>query len=391
MMAEGWASSSFAWGTRQAREVTVEEVRVEGTAIYDATAQQQADPLFMIPAVTQNGLVLEWASPDLRRNKAVVLPAVKDCGASLTFADLSMRMDQEVVRAALKTCPAALLYAADPLWDDDDFVAAARKANPWMTNRILQNRPVPACHAVPDTWICRVLGLESLPERVFAGKRHAAGKQRAAGKRPVRGAPKWQRWHEAFEIDSDDEAQAQCAYEQGEEGEEGEESEEGEEGDGAGPLEVKEEPDVLDEAEAKEYGELRDHFLVRRPRKRAREHLRKGALQEPRLLEITGNPRRLRQAYRQLERLHAEGRLLEALEKLRAIKAFMFGRTTVPAFLRDADPGDLPSECIDLTGDSDDEGAPGGREVIDLETFIFSTVVLQAEVKPEAGPEERGA
>jgi len=74
-------------------------------------------------AVTQNGLVLYYASNVLKSNKAVVMAAVVQNGQALKYS--AFKNDKEVVLAAVTQYGAALRYASNTLKGDPEVVMVA--------------------------------------------------------------------------------------------------------------------------------------------------------------------------------------------------------------------------------------------------------------------------
>lgn len=83
------------------------------------------DKDFVFACVQQNGLVLHFASADLKNNKTIVLAAVAKRGVALCYASEDLKNDKEVVLAAVKQYGYALLYANVRLRGDKEIVLAA--------------------------------------------------------------------------------------------------------------------------------------------------------------------------------------------------------------------------------------------------------------------------
>eukprot|EP00964_Phaeocystis_antarctica_P051644 scaffold30148_cov56-Phaeocystis_antarctica.AAC.2 len=77
------------------------------------------------PSVQQNGLVLCYASEELRADREVALTAVQQNGFALYHASQALQADREVVLAAVKQDGTALKCASDELWVDREVVLAA--------------------------------------------------------------------------------------------------------------------------------------------------------------------------------------------------------------------------------------------------------------------------
>ena len=60
------------------------------------------DKSFVLEAVKQDGLALEYADESLKKNKSIVLEALKLDGYALKFADESLQKDPDIIKAAKK-------------------------------------------------------------------------------------------------------------------------------------------------------------------------------------------------------------------------------------------------------------------------------------------------
>ena len=85
----------------------------------------------MLAFVEADGLTLEYASPELRSDREFVLAAVKENGLALQYAHTisKLREDRELVLAAVQQNGLALIYAANELQKDREIVLAAAKQN----------------------------------------------------------------------------------------------------------------------------------------------------------------------------------------------------------------------------------------------------------------------
>jgi len=68
---------------------------------------------------------LEYASEELRDDKAVVLTAVLDYGSALKFASERLQNDKDVVLAAVTSYGSAIEYASKELQEDRDIILAS--------------------------------------------------------------------------------------------------------------------------------------------------------------------------------------------------------------------------------------------------------------------------
>ena len=60
------------------------------------------DKSFVLEAVKQDGLALEYADESLQKDKSIVLEAVKQDGVALEYADESLQKDPDIIKAAKK-------------------------------------------------------------------------------------------------------------------------------------------------------------------------------------------------------------------------------------------------------------------------------------------------
>ena len=83
--------------------------------------------------VTQNGLYLQFASPELRNDREIVLAAVNRDGLALRFASPELQGNREIVLAAVNNEGRALEYVSLELRRDRETVLAAIKQNLYST------------------------------------------------------------------------------------------------------------------------------------------------------------------------------------------------------------------------------------------------------------------
>merc|ERR1719263_1983956 len=76
---------------------------------------------FVLAAVENQGIALEYAGPNWRADKDIVLAAVKQEGQALQFASDALRDNEDVVRAALNQNVFAFVHASERLRDRDDI------------------------------------------------------------------------------------------------------------------------------------------------------------------------------------------------------------------------------------------------------------------------------
>ena len=80
----------------------------------DSPPTLQADRAFMLDAVAQNGLVLQYASETLQNDRSLVLAAVTQNGLALQYVCDALREDREIILAAVNQNDEALQYARLP-------------------------------------------------------------------------------------------------------------------------------------------------------------------------------------------------------------------------------------------------------------------------------------
>eukprot|EP00931_Biecheleriopsis_adriatica_P038701 TRINITY_DN22132_c1_g1_i1.p1 TRINITY_DN22132_c1_g1~~TRINITY_DN22132_c1_g1_i1.p1 ORF type:complete len:388 (+),score=49.46 TRINITY_DN22132_c1_g1_i1:43-1164(+) len=75
------------------------------------------------------GLALQFASPEMRSDKATVCKCVQTCAGALLYASETMRSDRAVVLLAVRKNGSALRYASDSLRADREIVFVAVQSN----------------------------------------------------------------------------------------------------------------------------------------------------------------------------------------------------------------------------------------------------------------------
>ena len=89
---------------------------------YNIPDTLKANRQFMAAAVSNNGMKLQCASPELRADRELVLTAVENNGLALHYASAPLRADREVVLAAVKNHAEAIQYADIMLQEDEEIV-----------------------------------------------------------------------------------------------------------------------------------------------------------------------------------------------------------------------------------------------------------------------------
>ena len=88
-------------------------------ALQFASPVLRDDRAIVMVAVKSRGCVLEFASPRLQGDKGIVLAAVSNRGSALKYATERMRGDPEIVLTAMKNDTYAFGYALNPAKVDD--------------------------------------------------------------------------------------------------------------------------------------------------------------------------------------------------------------------------------------------------------------------------------
>ena len=100
------------------REIVMAAVKQDGRALRDANDAFSNDKAVVLAAVTQNGRALSMASESLKADKEVVLAAVTQDGGVLSSASESLKGDIEVVLAAVGESFFAISYASPEIKED---------------------------------------------------------------------------------------------------------------------------------------------------------------------------------------------------------------------------------------------------------------------------------
>jgi len=130
----GMALQFAAVELRGDRDIVIQAVQQEGWALGCAAIELCSDYEVMLEAVRQNGRALGCADPALRADRDIVLAAVRQNGRALGCADAALRADFEVVLEAARQSVAALEYASEDLRSDRSdpvLTPASVRANPF--------------------------------------------------------------------------------------------------------------------------------------------------------------------------------------------------------------------------------------------------------------------
>jgi hypothetical protein len=115
-----------------------ETLRREAEQLLDRVKEYQAGSLtlkenendrsvrtLVYAAVTQNGLALRYASPELKADRIIVLAAVRENGLALDYASPALTADRVIVLAAVEENGLAIQYASEELRNDHIIVYSA--------------------------------------------------------------------------------------------------------------------------------------------------------------------------------------------------------------------------------------------------------------------------
>ena len=89
----------------------------------------KGDYSIMLPNVTRNGLILEIASPELKKNPELVKAAMQENVHALHYADKELKADRDFMLEAVQENVDALWYADEALKADGDFMRKAVQEN----------------------------------------------------------------------------------------------------------------------------------------------------------------------------------------------------------------------------------------------------------------------
>ena len=103
----------------------LERVSQDGMVLQDATEELKADPEIVMRAVSNNGLSLEFAAEELKGDPKIVMKAVSKNGSALRFATKELKGDPKIVMEAVSQNGTALFFATEELKGDREIVTRA--------------------------------------------------------------------------------------------------------------------------------------------------------------------------------------------------------------------------------------------------------------------------
>lgn len=110
------------------REFVLESVNRDGMSLEYADAVFKKDHEIVLAAIRQNWRALQFASAELKNDRETVLTAVRQDGSALEFASTKFRSNREAVLEAIKT-GATFQFASDDLKRNKAFILEACQYN----------------------------------------------------------------------------------------------------------------------------------------------------------------------------------------------------------------------------------------------------------------------
>ncbi|EFC38683.1 predicted protein [Naegleria gruberi] len=114
---------------RNDRKFILEAVKQNGLALEYANEIMKRDREIVLKAIQENGLALEYANETLKKDREIVLKAVKQNGLALEYVNEIMKKDREIVLKSVKKNGKPFQYAKDTLKNDRKFILEAVQHN----------------------------------------------------------------------------------------------------------------------------------------------------------------------------------------------------------------------------------------------------------------------
>ena len=105
----GWRAMCASMRTD--REVVLEAVARNGSALGHASVELRADRELVMVAISNDGWALQFASPELQKDREIVLEAIRQDGRALEYAGAEPQADRQIVLEAIRQNGYALRYA----------------------------------------------------------------------------------------------------------------------------------------------------------------------------------------------------------------------------------------------------------------------------------------
>lgn len=126
----GWALQYASPELQRDKELVLTAVRMNGWALEHAAQEMRQDAAVVMAAVETTGMALDFASKELKSNRSIVLAAIRKSGGNaLKCASEELKQDRSVGLAAVHENGLMLEHVATALKDDQEVVSEAVKAN----------------------------------------------------------------------------------------------------------------------------------------------------------------------------------------------------------------------------------------------------------------------
>ena len=130
---------------KQNKPFFLDVLKKNGLILEYASNELKGDIDIVSTAISQNGMALKHASDELQNNKDIVLNAVKQSGMVLEYAPL-LQNDKDIVLQAVKQNGFAIQFASDDLKENKEIVIEALKQDSrssiWIPKKCCENDTV---------------------------------------------------------------------------------------------------------------------------------------------------------------------------------------------------------------------------------------------------------
>ena len=117
------------------KEQVIKAVTEDGLLLENASDELRADSEIVLAAVQEDGRALKYASDEFKANREVVMAAVQRNGWALEYANDELKADREIVLAAVQRSGTVLQYAGKELRTDPEIRRQAGKELQTLTDR----------------------------------------------------------------------------------------------------------------------------------------------------------------------------------------------------------------------------------------------------------------
>lgn len=111
------------------RHVVAQALLIDGMELKHLDYPHRDDPELVGIAVTQNGLALQYATPDLRGRRDIVTSAVSNNGCALLFVEGYLKEDEQLVLLAIASAPSIVANLPPTLRRKESFMEKAAEVN----------------------------------------------------------------------------------------------------------------------------------------------------------------------------------------------------------------------------------------------------------------------